>query len=150
MTRAILLCGVVAVLAGTGVASEEEFLPAHKVSIVAAGRSFGEVAATIEMKRDGDAGKIKSVTLKIADKEFAVPEEQFADLRNPLLKTAEFRTEGGRDKGPPWLYLTFRLARAKAGLSESPLVYIKFRDGKLMGRSIHDPQKTALDAQATE
>jgi len=142
MTRPVFLFVSLTLLAGSVFASEEEILPAHKISIVADGRSFGEVAATIETKSGGDR-TIKALTLKVGGKEFAVPQEQFADLKSPLLRTAEFRTEGGRDNGTPWLYLTLRRERPKATISESPLVYFKFRDGKLMGRSIHDPQAAA-------
>jgi hypothetical protein len=142
-----LLAFGLAALAGSACASEEDILPAQKISIAltADGRSFGEVSATIETMPDGQGRKIKAVVLHVGGKKFDVPQAQFADLRNPVLNTAEFRTEGGRDSGPPWLYLTFRLHRSGALPSACPLVYIRFRGGQLHDRSIHDP-KTADDA----
>jgi hypothetical protein len=139
-----LVCAVLLVFGASVVASEEEILPTYKLTLVADGRSLGEVAATLEMSRQGEDQRVKRITLRVGGKDYPVPEEQYADLPNPLLHTAEFRTEGGRDSGPPWLYLTFRLFRPGVSLSERPLVYIRFRDGKVLDRSIHDP-KTAAD-----
>ena len=123
-------------------ASEEEILSPHKVTISADGRkAFGEVSATLETTKGGIDVRIKSISLTVDGKAFVVPKEQFDDLRVPLIQTAEFRTEGGRGNGP-WLYLTFQLARKRAkSTSDRPRVYIRFQNGKLMDRSIHQPRK---------
>src|SRR5438270_397543 len=94
-----LLAFSLAALAGSAFASEEDILPAQKISIAADGRSFGAIAATIETMPDGQGRKIKAIVLHVGGKKFDVPQEQFADLRNPVLNTAEFRTEAGREGG---------------------------------------------------
>jgi len=132
-------------------ASEEEFLPVRKVTITEDGSKvtitadgtqgrFGEVSATLEMTKDG-TDRIKSILLTVDGKEIVVPKEQFDDLRDPLIKTAQFRWEAGRGSGP-WLYLTFQLAKQEAkSASDRPRVYICYQNGKLMERSIRQPQK---------
>ena len=123
-------------------ASEEEILSPHKVTITADGRkAFGEVSATLETNKDGLDRRIKSIILTVDGKAFVVPKEQYGDLRNPLVQTAEFRTEAGFDQHP-WLYLTFQLAKQGANsASERARVYIRYQNGKLMERSIQEPQK---------
>ena len=123
------------------IASEEEILSSHKITITADGRKpFGEVSATLETTKDGTERRIKSITLTVDGKALVVPKEQFADLSGPLIQTAEFRSEAGRGSGP-WLYLTFQLAKAGAkSTSDRPRVYIRYQDGKLMERSIRQPQ----------
>jgi len=124
------------------IASEEEILSPLKITITADGRKeFGEVSAAIERTKDANEYRVKSITLTVNGKTIVVPKEQFADLRDPLIQTAEFRSEAGFDKHP-WLYLTFQLAKAGAkSTSDRPRVYIRYRNGKLMERSIHQPQK---------
>ncbi len=123
-------------------ASEEDILPTERVVIVlvADGRSFGKISARIETEADGPGRKVKVIVLRVDGRKHAVPAEDLTGLKNPLLNTAEFRTEAGRDGGPPWLYLTFRLHRARALPSQCPLVYVRFRDGKLAGCVVRDPQ----------
>jgi hypothetical protein len=76
----------------------------------------------------------------VGGQNLSVPEEQFRDLQDPLIATAEFRTEAGPDQHP-WLYLTFRLARrGAASVRDYPTVYLRFQDGQLRGRSIRQPQ----------
>jgi hypothetical protein len=130
------LCGVL-------FASEEEILAPRKVSLTAdGGKAFGEVSATLETTGDGKDYRIKAITLTVGGKKYDVPKEQFNDLRDPLINTAEFRWEVGRVGDSPYLYLTFRLAKRGArSVADYPRVYIRFRDGKLLGRSIHDPQQ---------
>ena len=125
---------------GVAFASEEEILSPLKVTITADGRkAFGEVSATLEVTKDGKDRRIKSITLTVDGKAVVVPKEQFADLRDPLIQTAEFRTEAGFDKHP-WLYLTFQLAKAGAKTtSDRPRVYIRYQNGKLMERTIQQP-----------
>ena len=141
--------GIVFLAWSAAAASEEEFLPAHKVTITEDGRkvtvtadggkAFGKVSAMIETTKDG-TDRIKSIHLTVDGKEFVVPKEQFDDLRNPLLTTAQFRWEAGRGTGP-WLYLTFQLAKAEAqSASDRPRVYIRYQNGKLMERGIRQPQ----------
>ena len=143
--------GIVFIAWSAAVASEEEILTPRKVTITDDGRKvtitadgrkdFGEVAATIEKAKDAKEPRITSITLTVGGKTFVVPKEQFADLRDPLIKTAEFRSEGGRGSGP-WLYLTFQLAKEGAkSTSDRPRVYIRFQNGKLMERSIRQPQQ---------
>ena len=101
--------GIIFLACGVVTASEEEFLPAHKVTITEDGRkvtvtadggkNFGKVRATLETTKD-EADCIKSIVLTVDGKEFVVPKEQFEDLRNPLMKTAQFRWEAGRGSGP--------------------------------------------------
>src|SRR4051794_4445341 len=124
-------------------ASEEDVLPPRKVSLTAdGGKPFGEVSATLETTGGGKDYRIKAITLTVAGKKYDVPKEQFNDLRDPLINTAEFRREGGRDGGSPYLYLTFRWAkRGGRSVADYPRVYTRFRNGKLLGRSIHDPQE---------
>jgi len=141
MTRLIRIAALVFVgfVCGGAFASEEEFVALHKVSLSGdAGKPFGEVHATIETTKDRQDRRIKSITLTVNGKEVAVPKEQFSDLKHPLLRTAEFRTEGGRDNQGPWLYLTFQLAKPETGSLSR--VYLRFRNGKLLERSIHDSQ----------
>jgi|ERR1043165_2185938 hypothetical protein len=131
------------------VASEEEFVPNQKVTIGSEGRkititgdggkTFGEVRAILETTKD--TNRIESIRLTVAGKEFVVPKEQFSDLRDPLVQTAQFRWEAGRDSGP-WLYLTFQLATPDAkSPSDRPRVYICYQNGKLMERTIRQPQQ---------
>ena len=141
--------GIVFLAWSAAAASEEEFLPAHKITITEDGRkatitadggkTFGRVSATLETTKDR-TDRIKSILLTVDGKEFVVPKEQFGDLRDPLIKTAHFRWEAGRGSGP-WLYLTFQLAKAEAkSPSDRPRVYIRYQNGKLMERSIRQPQ----------
>jgi hypothetical protein len=129
------------------IASEEEFLPDHKLTITEDGRkatitadggkTFGKVSAILETTKDG----IMSILVTVDGKELVVPKEQFDDLRDPLIKTAQFRWEAGRGTGP-WLYLTFQLGKEEAkSASDRPRVYIRYQNGKLMERSIRQPQK---------
>jgi hypothetical protein len=136
------ILGIACIAWSAAVASEEEILSPHKVTITADGRKpFGEVSATLETTKDGKDSRIKSITLTVDGKAFVVPKEQFGDLRDPLIQTAEFRSETGFDKHP-WLYLTFQLAKAGANApSERQRVYIRYQNGKLMERSIQEPQK---------
>jgi hypothetical protein len=127
---------------GAAIASEEEILTPYKITLAAdAGKEFGEVTAAIERKSDAKDRRIKSITLTVNGKTFVVPKEQFSDLRDPLIQTAEFRWEAGRGSGP-WLYLTFQLAKQGAkSTSDRPRVYIRYQNGKLMQRSIRQPQE---------
>src|ERR1019366_2883427 len=114
--------GIVFISWSAAVASEEEILTPRKVTITEDGRKvtitadgrkdFGEVSATLETTKDG-TDRIKSITLTVDGKELVVPKEQFDDLRDPLIKTAEFRSEAGRGSGP-WLYLTFQVEKQGA------------------------------------
>ena len=142
--------GIVFLACAAAAASEEEFLQDHKVTITADGRkvtitadggkTFGKVGATLETTKGG-TDRIESILLTVDGKEFVVPKEQFDDLRDPLIKTAEFRWEAGRGNGP-WLYLTFQLAKQEAkSTSDRPRVYIRYQNGKLMERSIRQPQE---------
>jgi hypothetical protein len=143
--------GIVFLACGAAAASEEEFLPAHKVTITEDGSKvtvtadgsqgrFGKVSAILETTKDG-TDRIKSILLTVDGKEFVVPKEQFDDLRDPLIKTAQFRWEAGRGSGP-WLYVTFQLANQEAKTdSERPRVYIRYQNGKLVERFIRQPQK---------
>src|SRR4051812_48725736 len=93
---------------GAAFASEEEVLVPRKVSLWADGRKeFGKVGVTIEAGGDGEAYRIQAIKLTVAGKKLNVPKEQFKDLEDPLLNTADLRTEAGRS-GQPLLYLTFR------------------------------------------
>jgi len=150
MKYLVISLGIVCIAWGAAAASEEEFLPSHKVTITADGRkatitadggkTFGKVSAAFETTKDG-ADRIKSILLTVDGKEFVVPKEQFGDLRDPLIQTAEFRTEAGFDKHP-WLYLTFQLAKQEAkSTSDRPRVYIRYQNGKLMERTIQQPQE---------
>jgi hypothetical protein len=125
---------------GTAFASEEDILPPHRVSLAAdAGKPFGEVSATLETTRDRQGRRLRSITLTVGGQSFSVPEEQFRDLQDPLIATAQLRTEAGPDRHP-WLYLTFRLARpGAASVSDYPTVYLRFQDGQWRERSIRQP-----------
>src|SRR5437867_2151752 len=137
MKLLVLTFAVVCLACGAAFASEEEVVPLHKVSLAGdAGKPFGEVRATIETTRDREDRRIKSITLTVDGKEVPIPEEQFRDLKNPLLNTAQFRTETGRDNQGPLLYLTFQLA--KPGAASYPRVYIRFQNGKVLERRIHE------------
>ena len=142
--------GIVFLAWGAAAASEEEFLPAHKITITEDGRkatvtadggkTFGKVSAILETAKDG-RDRIKSIRLTVDGKDFVVPKEQIDDLRGPLLKTAQFRWEAGRGSGP-WLYLTFQLGEQDAkSASDRPRVYICYQNGKRMDRTIRQPQK---------
>jgi hypothetical protein len=141
MRRLTASLAVAWLLLGTAHASEEDILPTRtrKLTISAdGGRNFGEVSAAIETAKDG---RIKSINLFVGDKCYAVPQEQLTDLGPSLLHTAQFRAEAGRG-GPPWLYLTFRVATPGAlDPADCPLVYIRFRDGKVMDRHIRTPSR---------
>lgn len=129
-------------VSGVAFASEEAILLPTKVSLSADGRKdFGEVSATLEMATKEGEYRIKAITLTVDGKKHVVPEGQFADLRDPLPNTAEFRSEAGfGDK--PLLYLTFRLAkRGAASVAEYPRVYIRYQAGKLLERSIYEPKR---------
>ena len=145
------ILGIAFIAWGTAFASEEEILTPRKVTITEDGskvtitadgrKDFGEVTAAIERTKEANENRIKSITLTVSGKTFVVPKEQFADLSDPLIKTAEFRSEAGRGSGP-WLYLTFQLEKQGAkSASERPRVYIRYQNGKLMERSIRQPQK---------
>jgi hypothetical protein len=136
------LLGIAIISLSAAVASEEEILSPHKITITAdSGKAFGEVSAALETRRDGKDRRIKAITFTVDGKAIVVPKEQFDDLRDPLIQTAEFRTEAGFDKHP-WLYLTFQLAKAGAkSTSDRPRVYIRYQNGKLMERSIQEPPK---------
>lgn len=138
MNRLAISALIVCFLCGVVIASEEDILPPRKVCLTAdGGKAFGEVSATLENGKDY---RIKAITLTVRGRNFQVPEEQFSDLRDPLINTAEFRVDGGRG-GQPLLYLTFRLAKPGAkSVAEYPRVYIRFENGKLLERYIHDPQ----------
>jgi hypothetical protein len=142
--------GIVFLAWGSAAASEEEFLPAHKITITEDGRkatvtadggkTFGKVSATLETAKDG-TDRIKSILVTVDGKDFVVPKEQFDDLRDPLIKTAQFRWEAGRGSGP-WLYVTFQLANQETKTdSERPRLYICYQNGKLKERFIRQPQK---------
>ena len=144
------LLGIVFISWSAAVASEEEILTPRKVTITEDGskvtitadgrKDFGEVSAAIERTKEANEYRIKSITLTVSGKTFVVPKEQFADLSDPLIKTAEFRSEAGR--GGPWLYLTFQLEKQGAkSASDRPRVYIRYQNGKLMERSIRQPPK---------
>jgi hypothetical protein len=139
-----LALGLVAtcLVGGALVASEEDILPPRKVALAAdGGKALGEVSATLEAAGGGADYRVTAITLTVAGKTYAVPKEQFDDLRGPLIGTAEFRREPRRAGDPPYLYLTFRLAKPGIkSVADRPTVYIRFRDGKLLGRTIHDPQ----------
>jgi hypothetical protein len=140
MRRLAASLAVTWLLLGTAHASEEDILPTRSKLTISAdgGRGFGEVSAAIETAKDG---RIKSINLFVGDRCYAVPQEQLADLGPALLYTAQFRAEAGRG-GPPWLYLTFRVAKPGAlDSSDCPLVYIRFRDGKVMDRHIRPPPR---------
>jgi hypothetical protein len=140
MKSLAIILGVACISWSAAVASEEDILSPHKVTFTADGtKAFGEVSATLEMARDGKDRRIKSITLTVDGKAIVVPKEQFDDLRDPLIQTAEFRTEAGFDQHP-WLYLTFQLAKAGAkSTSDRPRVYIRYQSGMLMERSIQQP-----------
>jgi hypothetical protein len=130
--------------AGIAFASEEQILSPSRTTltiIADAGKPFGEVRATIEGKRDEKGQHIQSISLTVAGKTFAVPSQQFADLRDPLIQTAEFRTEGGLGDGP-WMYLMIRLEapRGAKSIEDRPRVYFRYKDGKLVERQIIYPQ----------
>jgi len=141
--------GIVFLAWGVAVASEEDFLPqkvtitedGRKVTVTAdGGKTFGKVSAMLETTKNG-TDRIKSILLTVEGKELVVPKEQFDDLRDPLMKTVQFRSEGGRGSGP-WLYLTFQLAKVDAkSASDRPRVYIRYQNGKLMERGIRQPQE---------
>jgi hypothetical protein len=137
MRRLTASLAVIWLLLGTAHASEEDILPTRKLTVSAdGGRDFGEVTAAIETARDG---RVKSINLFVGGGCYAVPREQLEDLGPALLHTAQFRAEAGRG-GPPWLYLTFRVAKPGAlDASDCPLVYIRFRDGKVRDRHIRPP-----------
>jgi hypothetical protein len=138
MRRAVVILALAWLLAGPARASEEDILPTRKLSLTADGsRDFGEVTAAVETAEDG---RLRSVTLVVAGKCHAVPQEQFAGLGAPLLNTAQIRVEAGQG-GPPWLYLTFRLARPGAAPADCPLAYIPFRDGRLMEPRVRPPSR---------
>jgi hypothetical protein len=142
MKRLALGALVGCALCGALFASEEETLPPRKVSLTAdGGKAFGEVSATLEAAGAGQGYRIKAIALTVGGKRYDVPQEQLNDLRNPLINTAEFRWEAGQEGDSPYLYLTFRLAEPGAkSAANHPRVYIRFRDGKLLGRSVHHPQ----------
>jgi hypothetical protein len=142
MKRLALSVLTVCFLCGVLFASEEDILPPRKVALTAdGGKAFGEVSATLETTGDGKDYRIKAITLTVGGKKYDVPKEQFNDLRDPLINTAEFRWEAGRVGDSPYLYLTFRLAPPGVkSVADYPRVYIRFQDGKLLGRSIHTPQ----------
>ena len=118
-----------------------DHLPDKAVLTADSGKTFGEVSATLETTGDGKDYRIKAITLTVGGKKYDVPKDQFNDLLDPLINTAEFRWESGRDGDSPYLYLTFRLAKPGVkSVADYPRVYIRFRDGKLLGCSIHDPQ----------
>jgi hypothetical protein len=135
-----LSLGVICLVCGAAVASEEDILSPHKVTLAAdGGKAFGEVGAAIETTSDAGAIRIKSITLTVDGKTFVVPKEQFSDLRDPLIATAEFRTEAGFDTHP-WLYLTFQLAKSgAASVGDRPRVYVRFQNGELKERLIRQP-----------
>ena len=136
-----LSLGVVCLACGAAVASEEDILSPHKVTLAAdGGKAFGEVSAAIEATTDAGACRIKSITLTVDGKPFVVPKEQFSDLHDPLIATAEFRTEAGHD-AHPWLYLTFQLAKSgAASVGDRPRVYIRFQNGEIKERFVRQPQ----------
>src|SRR5262249_3196321 len=140
MRRLTASLAVAWLLLGTAHASEEDILPTRRPTATVpadGGRDCGEVSAAIEAAKDG---RVKSINLFVGDRCYAVPPEQLADLGPALLYTAQFRAEAGRG-GPPWLYLTFRVAKPGAlDASDCPLVYIRFRDGKVMDRHIRPPR----------
>jgi hypothetical protein len=82
--------------------------------------------------------------LTVDGREFVVPKEQFDDLRDPRIKTAHFRCEAGLGGGP-WLYLTFQLANLQTKKRNLHQIgkesTFRYQSGKLMERSIRQPQK---------
>src|SRR5205807_1338105 len=82
--------GILLLVSGISLASEEDILPAHTVSLTAnAAKPVGEVRATLETAGVAQGRRITAITLTVGGKKIAVPKEQFRDLRNPLLTTAE-------------------------------------------------------------
>lgn len=142
MKSLISTLGIACIAWSAAVASEEEILSPHRITVTADGRkTFGELSATLETTKDAMDRRIKSINLTVDGKAFVVPKEQFDDLRNPLVQTTEFRMEAGYDKHP-WLYLTFQLEKQGAkSTSDRPRVYIRYQNGKLLDRSILQPPK---------
>ncbi len=133
--RVLVLSGM---LCSAAFCSEEDIHRPYKLSIWAdAGKSFGNVSATIERTDPGPTYpykpiRVKSITLIVKNKKYVVPRASFKNLQSPLIHTAEFRTIGGMDGGSPWLCLVFRLDNPKAKtITDYPKVYIRFRDGRL-------------------
>ncbi len=132
-------------LCGAIFASEEEILTPRKVSLNSDGRKdFGQVSATLEAAPVGKGDRVQAITLTVSGKTLQVPKEQFSDLENPLINTAQFRTEGV-EGGQPLLYLTFRLAKQGVkSVADYPTVYIRFQDGKLLNRRVRDPETAKM------
>ena len=118
-------------------ASEEDYVPLRSVTLTY--RPVGPIPdTTVAVESEGEGRHLRIRHLKVSTKDWAVdvPQEALADLALPLLDTVRLITEAGRDK-TPWLYVTFRLDNPKPGEPwDSPTVYLKIKDGRLVGRSL--------------
>ena len=126
----VLGCALVAALSSVARCSEEDVRAPHKISLWAdAGPGFGKVSATLEVEPTKNGERLSSVVLSVRGQRLAVPPGELRMLRRPLIATAQFRTGGSRDGGPPWLYLVFLLGTP--GAKEHPRAYIPIRNGRL-------------------
>ena len=121
--------------------SEEEIHHPYEVSLaVNAGGSFGEVRVTLRASGSKSVpAKITSIDLWLNGKNVQIPEVAYADLEEPLLGSAQIRSEAGYDEHP-WLYIYFELAyRMEDGQWRPKRVHIAYHNGKIEHRSIDTP-----------
>jgi len=122
---------VVAALAGSALASEEQIHGWKSATIAASTQLFGDV----EVKATADAkGNVAAVTVTAKGKTIAVPAKLLAGLGALPLSSLEIRSEVGYDP-EPWLYVVFRTGpRTVKGSVE---VHIGMQGGKVMQVSLN-------------
>lgn len=129
--RIALVGMVIAALAGTALASEEEIHGWKSATIAASTQLFGDV----EVKATADAkGNVATVTVTAKGKTIVVPAKWLAGLGALPLSTLEIRSEVGYDP-QPWLYVVFRTGpRTVKGSVE---VHIALQGGKLVHATLN-------------
>jgi hypothetical protein len=124
--RIALVGMIVAALAGSALASEEEIHGWKSATITATTQLFGDV----EVKATADAkGTVTAITVTAKGKTITVPAKWLTTLGTFPLSTLEIRSEVGNDPEPR-LYVVFRTGpRTVTGSVE---VHITFQGGKLI------------------
>ena len=137
MKRLLLALAIALIACPAVIASEEDYAGWKSVTFTCQPmQPFPETTVTVES--EGDAADLRLRLLRVANSQFdlTVPKEAIEDLKHPMLDTVRLSTEAGRG-GAPWMYVTFKLGNPRAGEPwDFPTVYIKIRDGKVVGRSL--------------
>lgn len=127
---ALLVCSA-------ALASEEDYALWTSLTFVCRpSKPFPETTVQVQTGGEGKDRRITSLRVSNKDFDMRAPHEALADLAVPMLDTLRLSTEAGYDK-TPWMYITFALGNPRPGQPwDFPTVYLKIRDGRLVGRSL--------------